>query len=102
MMEYSTEPERPRAITRPVRWCGREVRLISHDDGLSYLGPTGEENLLLVVLAASTGGYVARIEDRALGLSWGTREARATPDVALAGLHRQLKRLARAGKIRGG
>ena len=88
-----------RALIRPARWCGRDVQLVSQDGGGTYLGSSGEEGLVLVVVAVSTGGHLARIEDRRVGLSW-SGEVRRTPDVALASLHRQIKRLARAGRIR--
>jgi hypothetical protein len=90
-----------RALMLHARWCGKDVPLVSQDGGGTYLGSTGEEGLLLVVVAVSTGGYLGRVEDRRAGLSW-AGENRRTPDVALASLHRQLKRLARAGRIRGG
>jgi|GEM_PF-6524288 len=72
---------------------------MSHDGGNTYLGPSGEKDLLLVLLPVSTGGWLARVEDRLEGLSW-AGEVRTMPDTAFASLQRQIKRLARACHVR--
>jgi len=74
---------------------------MSHDAGNTYLGPSGEPNLLLVLLPVSTGGWLARVEDRMEGLSW-AGEVRTMPDIAMASLQRQIKRLARSCHVRAG
>lgn len=81
----------------PVRWGAREVTLRSTDGGLEYFGDSGEPGLLLLV-RLTPRGYVARLEDRAGGNSWAS-QPKIAPKIAVANLHREVKRLARAGSL---
>jgi hypothetical protein len=84
-----------------VRWNGNEVSLRNAGgDGREYIGPSGEDGVLLVVRRASSGGYVARLEDRSRGNSW-AGEVKSGIGAAVANLSRECKRVARAGGVRG-
>jgi hypothetical protein len=84
-----------------VRWGAREVTLRSSDGGMVYVGATGEEGLILVVRRGTDGRFVARIEDRAMNNSWSCPVPKHNPKIAVSSLHREVKRLSRAGGLRG-
>lgn len=82
-----------------VRWGSRTVTLRSIDKGHKYVGGTGEEGLLLVVRRNVEGRYTARIEDRAMSNSWACPVPKHSPKIAVASLHREMKRLCRAASL---
>jgi len=99
--EHAPTTRGQRDLIERVRWAGGEVSLRNAGgDGREYIGPSGEDGVLLVVRRASSGGYVARLEDRSRGNSWaGARKL--SIGAAVANLHRECKRLSRAGGVGG-
>jgi hypothetical protein len=83
-----------------VRWGSKEVTLRS-SDGVTYVGATGADGLILVVRRGSDGRCVARIEDRAMGNSWACPVPKHSPQIAVVSLYREVKRLSKAAGVRG-
>jgi len=84
-----------------VRWGSGKVTLRNPGgDRQSYIGGSGEPGLLLV-LRKGASGYVARLEDRKAGNSWAGSQPKSSPQIALANLQRELKRVTRAVGVKG-
>jgi len=81
-----------------VRWGARKITLRSADGGANYVGATGEDGLILIV-RRGVQGLVARIEDRKQQNSWASPSPKLSPQIAVASLHREIKRLSRAGGV---
>lgn len=81
-----------------VNWGGTEATLRS-TDGVSFRGGTGEPGVLICAVRLGNGRFFARIEDQEAGNTWKTPSYRDAK-VAVANLHREIKRLARAGKLK--
>ena len=87
-----------RSTFEKVRWGAGEITLISQDDGATWVGTSGEDRVLITVRRGQSH-YVARLEDRVMGNSWASEPKRVI-QVAVASLHREVKRIARAGAVR--
>lgn len=97
--EHAPTTKGQRDIVVTIIWNGKETALRNPGgDGQVYMGASGEDGLLLVARRTSSGGYLARLEDRARGNSW-AGEVKRDIRVAFASLHRELKRVARAGGL---
>lgn len=84
-----------------VRWGAREITLRSTDGAATFLGATGVDGLILTVRRNHEGKFIARLEDRAMNNAWASPTPKHEPKIAVAALHREVKRLARAAAIRG-
>lgn len=68
-------------------------------DGVEFVGASGEDGLILVVRKNVRRMYTATLEDRAGGNRWAGRP-RNIAKSAVANLHREVKRLVRAGGVK--
>jgi hypothetical protein len=97
--EHAPTTKGQRDIMVTIRWGAKDVTLRNPGgDGKVFMGASGEEKLMLVARRSSCGGYVARLEDTTRGNSW-AGEVKRDIRVAFASLHRELKRVSRAGGL---
>lgn len=88
-----------RDLLMKAHWGSREVTLRNPGGtGLEWIGSTGEDGLILVVRKNVEGKHTASIEDRIGGNRWAS-DPKSSPQIAVANLHRELKRLSRAASI---
>lgn len=81
-----------------VLWGSAEVALVSHDNGETYQGDAGEPGVIIKVINTGARGHIARLEVPEDGNMW-RGKLRGSVKLAVISLHREVKRISRAGRL---